>query len=144
MVVLDFGLRKKSQPNNCLPPPMAPVVKTPSTWSDCGSPVAEGDWWCTCPCLHLLEPIGTSALLQKDVELWVCALGVPGLDVWLDNGLATCAKMRVCVDVDITSKAQTPMIESEREGERDKETAQNSRGRGGERKRHCGKDGTNV
>ena len=38
--------------------------------------------------------------------------------------------MRVCVDVDITSKAQTPMIESEREGERDKETAQNSRGRG--------------
>ena len=38
--------------------------------------------------------------------------------------------MRVCVDVAITSKAQTPMIESEREGERDKETAQNSRGRG--------------
>ena len=33
-------------------------------------------------------------------ELWVYALGLLGLDVWLGNCSATCAKTCMCVGVD--------------------------------------------
>ena len=53
---------------------------------------------------HEKVDAGTSAppiTFCHGTEVWVCALGVLGADVWLDNGSATCAKTCMCAGVDV-------------------------------------------